>query len=104
MSGDIEIHGVDLREFAKAAYDLSQPQGLGFLHFSPEVLTDDEADEIVAQGGRGKVVLRMDYVKGRAVKQTVWKREDGVRYIRGVWFDHTDEHLTELLRRVGVDR
>jgi hypothetical protein len=37
----IDISGIDLVKFAQAVYELSKPQGLGFLHFSPGPLEEN---------------------------------------------------------------
>ena len=99
MEGMIEITGANLVEAVKAAYDLSQPQGLGFLHAQPGSLTDEEAESLVHPAARYPVSL--DYVRGRACKFTVHKR-DGRLWINRRWFDHTEEQQAELLQRLGV--
>ena len=101
---DIEVTGVDLRELVRAAYDLSRPQGLGFLHFQQGSLTDEEVDALVKPPPYGRTLVSLDYVKGRACKFAVWADENGKRWIRGDWYDHTDADLSELLERVGIVR
>lgn len=101
----IDITGVDLRKFVKEVYDLSKPQGLGFLHFKDEPLTDAEVDEIISGEGsfiRSSVALGMDYINGRSCKMTVRKAEGGRLEINDRWYDHSDAALSELLKRVGV--
>ena len=34
----IDVTGIDLVEFAKKVYELSVPQGMGILHFTPQAL------------------------------------------------------------------
>ncbi len=95
----IDITGVNLVEFVKKAYELSSPQGYGFLHFNPDPLSDDEANQIIANGKLRtpeNVELSMDYVNGRAVKMTVFKLENQLQ-IRESWYDHTPDQLQELL-------
>lgn len=99
--GMIEVTEVPLGALVAAAYDLSQPRGLGMLHFKPGSLTDEEVAAVVANGG-GAVPVSMDYVKGRACKFTVYERE-GRRFIRSSWYDHSDADLRDLLARVGID-
>jgi len=95
----IDVTGVSLTELVKAAYDLSVPQGLGFLHVLPGGLTDEEAEELVQEGDR--IAVNMDYVHGRACKFMV--RRDGDKLtISAPWYDHTDEQLRQLLERVGL--
>ena len=94
----IEITGADLKELAKAAYDLSRPQGLGILHYEEGGLTDQEAESLIIDDERWP--LAMDYVKGRACKMRVYKDGDRL-YIHKKWYDHTDEQLKELLNRIN---
>lgn len=100
MSNRIDITGIDLKQFAKEVYALSQPQGLGFLHLQHGPLSDEDAAAVVARGSE-RMPLRMDYVNGRACKMTVWC-DDGRLTINDSWFDHSDSALAELLRRCGI--
>lgn len=102
MTDRIEITGVDLRKFIKEVYALSQPQGMGFLHYQGGDLPEDKVDEILARG-RPDCPVAMDYVIGRACKMFV-RAEDGKLFIAGNWYDHTDAHLRELLDRCGIER
>ena len=99
MDGMINITGADLVEVAKAAYDLSVPQGMGFMHFKDGPLSDADAKNLVSDDDR--VALSMDYVHGRACKLTVFKDDEGL-WIRDSWFDHTPDQLSELLERIGI--
>jgi hypothetical protein len=92
----IDIAGVDLVKFAQKAYELSVPQGMGFLHFTPAPLAEEDAKEIVERSSHGNVRLSMDYVAGRACKMVVWEK-DGKLQIRDSWYDHTDDQLRKLL-------
>lgn len=104
-SNMIEITGVDLAGFIKAAFDLSKPQGFGYLHYTPQPLPDDEVAEIIDREKKVSfdtgIAASMDYVHGRAVKMTVFREGDRL-FIRSDWFDHTKDQLEELLRRTGV--
>ena len=87
----------------KAAYRLSSPQGLGFLHFQPgDDLPEEDVDEILSREDTF-CKFSMDYVLGRAVKLGVYKRDDDRLYIRKNWFDHSPEQLTELLEASKPD-
>lgn len=92
----IDVTGVDLIKFAQKVYDLSQPQGLGLLHYTKDPLTAEEAKAYIHEG-EGWTALMMDYVKGRACKMTVFRKE-GKLWIRGDWYDHSDWALEELLK------
>jgi hypothetical protein len=98
----IDITNVDLRQFVKEVYNLSAPQGLGFLHFTPTPLSEEDVDKILANK-EDRVVLDMDYVKGRACKMVVWKSHDGGMEIKNGWYDHTDTQLVKLLQTCGLD-
>lgn len=97
--GMIDVTGVDLVELAKAAYDLSRPQGLGFLHFTPDPLTDEEAQSLLRDAD-SHLALSLDYVHGRAVKLTVYRDGDTLS-MRDRWYDHSQSQLQELLERIG---
>lgn len=95
----IDVTGVDMVELVKKAYELSRPQGMGMLHFDPTPLTDEEAKILIEEGEDGEVHL--DYVRGRACKFNVFNK-DGELSIRDSWYDHTDQHLVDLLDHVGI--
>jgi hypothetical protein len=99
----IDITGVDLVKFAQKVYELSMPQGLGFLHFTPTPLSEKEAIEIVELSSKmnGKIKLDMDYVSGRACKMVVWEK-DGKLIISDSWYDHTDKQLKQLLSEFKI--
>ncbi len=95
----LDITGCDLIKAVQAAYDLSSPQGLGFLHFTPVPLTDDEAKQIIERGGGSGVY--MDYVKGRGCKFTIHISRDGKLTMDDErWFDHGPGQLAELIKRI----
>jgi hypothetical protein len=100
----IDVTGIDLVKFAQDVYDLSSPQGLGFIHATPAPLADDEARAIVERERPGGfIALSMDYVRGRACKMSV-HREGEKLTIPDRWFDHSDDQLDELLARHHVKR
>lgn len=93
----IDITGVDKKKLVNAVYDLSSPVGLGFLHFNPAPLSDEEA-EAIADGAHG---VRMDYVNGRCCKFKTYEVK-GKTYIQDRWYDHYADDLSALLARVGM--
>ena len=95
----IEITGIDLNLFVKKVYDLSKPQGLGFLHYTEQPLIDEEVNSILEHANYNDVRLSMDYVKGRACKMTVFKTDDKL-WIHNNWYDHTKEQLSVLLKLI----
>jgi len=99
----IYLDDVDLVKFVKEVYNLSVPQGFGFLHHKNDELTDEEAKDIIKiYENNYKWALDMDYVKGRACKMTV-RRYNEKLYIDSSWYDHTDKQLEQLLELVGLD-
>jgi hypothetical protein len=101
MENAIDVSKLDLIEIVKAAYDLSRPVGLGYLHYDPEPLINEEAADLINL--ESKKVVALDYVRGRAVKFRVFK-ENNKLYIKDTWYDHTKQDLEELLRRAGLER
>lgn len=102
MENQIDITGVDLSKFVREAYNLSRPQGLGYLHHREGGLPEDELQAILKRDENSKYyAVSMDYVMGRAVKMTVHKSGDRL-VINDRWFDHSDEALKTLLDRCGV--
>lgn len=108
MSNDwkhrVDITGVDLRKLLIAAFDVSVPRGMGFLHHREEPLSDAEAESVLSRNKPDSyVALNADYVRGRAVKLTVWRdRDTGSYYTRPYWFDHDQSKLAAILREAGV--
>lgn len=84
--GMLEVTGVDLVKLIQEAYKLSQPMGLGFLHYREGGLEKEEAETLVEE--EGEYAVSMDYILGRCVKFNVW-REHGKLFIRDRWPDHT---------------
>jgi hypothetical protein len=100
----IDITGIDLVKFVQKVYELSVPQGLGFLHFTPTPLSEEEAKKIIDFDGRmkSKIKVSMDYVSGRACKMIVWEK-DGKLGIADSWYDHTDKQLKQLLSEFNIN-
>ena len=102
---EINITGIDLIQFIKEVYKLSVPAGLGWLHFTEGELTDEEAKGILDIWKNDKhFALDMDYIRGRACKMTVFRkdREGKEIFIRSPWYDHTDIQLAKLLKAVWL--
>lgn len=58
----IDISGLNRADVLAALYNASKPLGLGFLHFTPEPMTREEANALL--GGE----TYFDYLKGRVMK------------------------------------
>ena len=107
MNDNIEVTHVDLRLLVQTAYDLSKPQGLGFIHYQPGLLSEEDADELLKQETYdSNVVIGMDYVKGRQIKMTVFKEPNSPNrmFIHGTWYDHSEEEFCTFLRVIGADK
>ena len=104
--GYLDLTGVDLIKLVQEAYNLSDPVGMGFLHFVPGPLSDEEAKAILLaerERSQGSCVFHLDYVKGRCCKFGVWvDSATGKLYTQDSWYDHTPEQLTTLLGNVGI--
>jgi len=93
----IDVTRHNMRNLVRSAYDLSRPQGLGFLHYKQGSLSDVEIDEILGESDE-RYAVRMDYVNGRSCKLTVRRIGDKL-YVHDEWHDHSSEQLRELLKR-----
>lgn len=106
MADRIDVTGVDLKLFVKTVYNLSKPQGMGFMHFTPEDMTDEEADAVLAvQRPNSRYPICLDYVKGRACKMNVARGEEGEEhklFILSTWYDHSPFALKELLKVCNI--
>lgn len=59
----IDITGIDKVKLLQALYNRAKPLGLGFLHFTPQPLTNEEALKLIVEY-RGN----FDYLNGRVMK------------------------------------
>jgi hypothetical protein len=96
----LDVSGASLTELIKAAYALSVPRGLGFLHAEEGELSDAEASALANFRPTG---VSLDYVKGRACKFHVIVR-GGKHYTPARWYDHNAEDTERLLKRLGLER
>jgi len=60
--GTIDISKMNKAEILSKLYNSSKPMGLGFLHFTPEDMTKEEAENLL------KETQWFDYLKGRVMK------------------------------------
>jgi hypothetical protein len=102
MSEKIAIPRENLPAVIGKAFDLSSPQGLGFLHYQPGGIPDDILQKILQHSDNApNPYLRrigLDYVEGRAVKLTIHHSEEDGFYLedRDGWFDHSADAWNEL--------
>lgn len=59
----IDISELNKAEVLAALYNRARPQGMGFLHYTPEDMTPDEAQKMLDAGQ-----TYFDYVQGRVMK------------------------------------
>ena len=62
MSNKISISGLDKGSVLAALYNASQPLGMGVLHYTPEPMTAEQANDLL------KSQDYFDYLKGRVMK------------------------------------
>lgn len=97
----IDITKVDLKELIRHAYDLSNPQGMGFMHYRPGPIPEELVEDILKDTS-SYCALSMDYVMGRAVKLSVHKDGDKLS-LPDKWFDHDNGTYQILLDRLGIN-
>lgn len=64
----IDISKFDKAEVLAALYNASKPQGLGFLHYTPEPMSREQAAELLEPPRDCPWPLSFDYLKGRVMK------------------------------------
>lgn len=123
----IEVTGLNVVKFVSSVYELSQPVGMGFLHFEPGDIPDEVLHKVVEQmdSNINKVikekiikvddpevakpidsfkqcVLNLDYVLGRQCKMNIWIDQDKKLWIRDFWYDHHFHAFEDLLDAVNM--
>jgi hypothetical protein len=69
MSATLTITAEQKPRILAALYNAARPLGMGFLHFTPEAMTEAEAEVLLAEAtlqARGQCYF--DYLKGRVMK------------------------------------
>lgn len=100
----IQIPEDKLVALIEKAYELSRPQGLGFLHYQEGSMPPGEAQKFIDYSNSNRNVtgrkdIYLDYVSGRAVKLSIWHDKDQNVYFMediGTWFDHTASQWEQL--------
>jgi len=77
MDEPIAIAGIDKAKILAALYNASQPLGMGFLHYDPKPMTEEEARAEIANNPSSDCYF--DYLHGRVMKVTVGGDTLGVR-------------------------
>lgn len=63
MTEKINIKELNKAEVLAALYNNAKPQGMGFLHYTPDNMTTKQAQELL-----DKNITYFDYLKGRVMK------------------------------------
>lgn len=105
MTTRVHFSRSHLPSVIRKAYELSQPQGLGFLHFQPGSIPEGVLNQIVEQSNKRLGIdvhgVYMDYVLGRSVKLGIpHSPSDDTFYLidEGRWYDHSQEAWKELVQ------
>lgn len=96
----IEIPKSAIPAAVEAAYDLSVPAGMGFIHARGGKL-DEETRDALIRWDDPRTVVHMDYVHGRQCKFWIRRHEDKF-YVDPRWYDHSHYQLVDLLERIGI--
>lgn len=62
MSDSIDLKGLNKAEVLAALYNASKPQGMGFMHYTPEPMTTEQAADLLERQ------TYFDYLSGRVMK------------------------------------
>lgn len=62
----IDISKLNKAKVLAALYNASRPQGMGFLHYDSEPMTEQEATKLLFQPRLGPIYF--DYLRGRVMK------------------------------------
>lgn len=102
---EIIVTEEDLPVLVSKAYELSSPQGMGFMHARDGDLDADTRDSILEEGKEHpRNAVSMDYVHGRSCKFRVQRNDDGQPVVRYPWYDHTRHQFDQLIEAMEADR
>ena len=62
MGNQVSIKGLSKAKVLAALYNASRPQGMGFMHYDPAPMGEEEAEELLSER------TYFDYLKGRVMK------------------------------------
>lgn len=91
----IDISLMDKADVLAALYNESQPLGLGRLHYTPELMTKEEAENLL------KKSQYFDYLKGRIMKINL-DNDDGMLFTGLYDRDNGPGAAEAALRKHGV--
>jgi len=92
----IDISSLDKAEVLAALYNASKPQGMGFLHYTPEPMTRDEAAEQL------KLTTDFDYLRGRVMKVNITDNLDTMRYDRDNGQGAAERAISDLQQAISA--
>ena len=87
---------IDPIKVVKEVYNLSVPQGMGFLHYQEGGLSDEGAKRCIISNR-----ISMVYVKGRACKFHANIEGNTVTFADDFWYDHSTAALEMLIQRLN---
>ncbi len=112
---ELDVTGIDLIKLTQEVYKHSEPLGKGFMHFIPgDELSEADAAQFVATTSDDRFALNLDYIRGRACKFGVFKKDRRISFfnvilgtklfcIENTWRDHSFDEVKELVERVRSD-
>lgn len=89
----IDITGLDQVEVFRRLYNRARPQGMGFLHFEPEDMTYEQAQQEYSPD--------VDYHRGRVMKVTIRSRQVEVQKLSRI--NYSDSEIAERVPAEGVE-
>lgn len=92
----MNIGGLNRAEVLAALYNRAKPQGMGFLHYNPELMTTEQAQGIL-DGGH----TSFDYLSGRVMKIDLSGDEVDTRLYNRDNGENAAENATAELTRTG---
>lgn len=105
--GLVHFRAEALPKVIAKAYELSQPQGMGYLHYQEGPIPAAELAKHIERAAENLdntelpylQGLSFDYVLGRAVKLYIGYNPESGNYFLDMdrWYDHSDEALAALL-------
>lgn len=100
----VNIAGINKAELLAALYNEASPLGMGFLHYTPEKMTTEQAQALIDDGHddlmfRRHQRLYFDYVKGRPLKVDLSGDEMSTALYNRDQGQGSAERVVENLRR-----
>ena len=72
----VDTKGLKKSAVLAALYNDSKPQGLGFLHFDPAPMTEEEAEDLLKTSTQGRV-MKVDLSNDDSFEEWLYDRDNG---------------------------